>query len=56
MTFAETFNGYQAHIGEIALFVSKSSIATVFDLAIEGEWWFKKAKVDENTLSKFLKP
>jgi len=37
MDFAESFNGYQAHVGGLMLLVSKSSIAMVFKLEIKGE-------------------
>ena len=53
--FVKNFDGYQTQVDEVTLHVSDISTSTVFNVVIKGERWFKKAKVDENALGKFLK-
>jgi len=56
MAFAHSFNGYEAQVGGLTLFVSESSIAEAFSLELSGEIWFKKVELNEEHSISSLNP
>jgi len=56
MAFTQTFNGYQAQVGGLTLYVLEGFIPEAFKLDILGERWFKKGEVNVTLLNQFLLP
>lgn len=53
--FIQTFDGFEARVAEITIRFSEDIIASIFHLPLDGEHWFKKEKIDEQSLNQFLK-
>jgi hypothetical protein len=49
MDFAESFDGFQAQVGNLTIQVSEHSISSSFSFPIDGERWFKKKEIPEKT-------
>jgi len=56
MAFAKSFDGYEAKIGELTLFVSEYSIAELAEMELGGKRFTKKGSIDEVAAKKILKP
>jgi len=56
MAFAKSFDGYEAKIGELTLFVSEYSIAELAGMELGGKRITKKGPIDEVAANSFLKP
>ena len=56
MAFAKSFDGYEAKIGELTLFVSEYSIAELAGMELGGKRFTKKGPIDEVAANSFLKP
>lgn len=54
MAFAQSFDGFQAQVEGMTMYISEGTIAETFKLDIVGDRWFKKGKVDETLLNQFL--
>lgn len=56
LAFARSFDGHEATIGVVTLFVSEVSIAELGRLQLGGKRFTKKDKIDEQAADKFLRP
>jgi len=56
LAFARSFDGHEATIGTVTLFVSEVSIAELGKLQLGGKRFTKKDKIDEKAANKFLRP
>jgi hypothetical protein len=45
MLFANNFDGFQNHVGDVIIHVTQHSIAVACRLPIKGERWWKKNKL-----------
>ncbi len=55
LAFSRSFDGHEATIGVVTLFVSKVSIAELGRIQLGGKRFTKKDKIDEQAANKFLK-
>ena len=55
LAFAKTFNGHEATIGVLKLYISEVLIASLAELPLGGKRFSKKDKIDEKAANKFLK-
>lgn len=56
LAFSRSFDGHEATIGTVTLFVSEVSIAELGKLQLGGKRFSKKDKIDEKAANKFLRP